>query len=66
MKYQSILVTQRGGPETLQIVESDLRPLKASEARLRVLAAAVSLPDVEVLRPLALPAQPTPCSKVAR
>jgi NADPH:quinone reductase-like Zn-dependent oxidoreductase len=47
MKYKRILVTQRGGPETLQIVESDLRPPAAREARVQVLAAAVSLPDVE-------------------
>jgi hypothetical protein len=38
-----------------QIVENDLPPPKASEARFRVLAA-VFLPDVEALRPLALPA----------
>jgi NADPH:quinone reductase-like Zn-dependent oxidoreductase len=31
----------------LQIVEEDLRPPEAGEARVRVLAAAVSLPDVE-------------------
>ena len=47
MKYRSILVTQRGSPEILQIVEKDLRPPKASEVRVRVLAAAVALPDVE-------------------
>ncbi|MBM4459026.1 MAG: hypothetical protein FJ011_14905 [Chloroflexi bacterium] len=46
-KYKRLLVTQRGGPETLRIVENDLRPPAASEVRIRVLAAAVSLPDVE-------------------
>lgn len=48
MRYRRILVTQRGGPETLHIVENDLRPPAAGEVRVRVLAAAVSLPDVEV------------------
>ena len=66
MKYESILVTQRGGPEMPQIVENDLRPPKASEARFRLLAAAVFLPDVEALRPLALPPSPTPCSIAGR
>jgi NADPH:quinone reductase-like Zn-dependent oxidoreductase len=47
MKYKRLVVTQRGGPEMLQIVEDDLRPPSASEARVHVLAAAVSLPDVE-------------------
>lgn len=47
MSYKSVLVTQRGGPEVLQIVENELRPPKEGEVRIRTLAAAVSLPDVE-------------------
>lgn len=47
MKYKSVMATQRGGPDTLQIVEKDLRPPEPNEVRVRVLAAAVSLPDVE-------------------
>lgn len=47
MNYKSILVTKRGGPEVLQIVENELRPPRPGEVRIRVLAAAVSLPDVE-------------------
>jgi NADPH:quinone reductase-like Zn-dependent oxidoreductase len=47
MKYKRLVVTQRGGPEMLQIVEDDLRPPSAGETRVQVLAAAVSLPDVE-------------------
>ncbi len=47
MKYRRLVVTQRGGPETLQIIEDELRPPAAGEARVQVLAAAVSLPDVE-------------------
>lgn len=30
--YQSLVVTRRGGPETLQFVEHDLRPPAAGEA----------------------------------
>jgi NADPH:quinone reductase-like Zn-dependent oxidoreductase len=47
LNYKSILVTKRGGPEALEIVENDLRLPKAGEVRIRVLASAVSLPDVE-------------------
>jgi NADPH:quinone reductase-like Zn-dependent oxidoreductase len=50
MKYRSILVSQHGGPEVLQIVEKELRPPAAGEARIRVLAASVSRPDVTVRR----------------
>jgi NADPH:quinone reductase-like Zn-dependent oxidoreductase len=47
LSYKSVLVTQRGGPEVLQVVEKALRPPKEGEVRVRTLAAAVSLPDVE-------------------
>jgi len=48
MKYKSIVVTQRGGLEALQIVENDLRPPLAGEARIRVLATAVCQDDVAI------------------
>jgi len=47
MKYKSVIVTKRGGPEVLQIIEKDLRPPSTGETRIKILAAAVSLPDVE-------------------
>jgi NADPH:quinone reductase-like Zn-dependent oxidoreductase len=47
MKYKSLIVTQRGGPEVLQIIENDLRQPSTREVRIKILAAAVSLPDVE-------------------
>jgi NADPH:quinone reductase-like Zn-dependent oxidoreductase len=47
MKYRRIVVAQRGGPEVLRVVEEDLRPPAAREARVQVLAAAVSLPDID-------------------
>jgi len=47
MKYKSVTVTQRGGPEVLQVVENELREPSAHEARLKVIAAPVSLPDVQ-------------------
>ena len=46
MKYKSVIVTQNGGPEVLQIIENEMRPPKAGEARIRVLAAAVCRPDI--------------------
>jgi NADPH:quinone reductase-like Zn-dependent oxidoreductase len=47
MSYKSIIVTKRGGPEVLQVVESDLRAPSDREARIKVLAVPVCLPDVE-------------------
>lgn len=54
MKYKSIQVSHHGGPEVLQIVEKDLRPPTKGEVRIKVLAAAVSRPDVTVRRGEAL------------
>jgi NADPH:quinone reductase-like Zn-dependent oxidoreductase len=54
MKYKSVQVSRYGGPEVLQVVEKDLRPPAAGEVRLKVLAAAVSRPDVTVRRGEAL------------
>jgi NADPH:quinone reductase-like Zn-dependent oxidoreductase len=47
MRYRGVVVTKRGGPEALQVVEKDLRAPSAGEARIRVLATPVCLPDVE-------------------
>ncbi len=47
MKYRTIRVPERGGPEVMQIVENDLRLPMNKEIRVKVLAASVSLPDVE-------------------
>jgi len=46
MKYRSVVVTRIGGPEVLQVVENDLRAPAAGEVRIKVLAAAVSRPDI--------------------
>jgi NADPH:quinone reductase-like Zn-dependent oxidoreductase len=46
MKYKSVDVTARGGPEVLQIVEHDLRLPAAGEARIKILAAPVCAPDI--------------------
>lgn len=47
MKYECVIATRRDGPEALQVVERELHPPKAHELRIKVLAAPVSLPDVE-------------------
>ena len=47
MKYKSVIVTQRGGPEFLQVIENDLRAPSAREARIKILATPVCLPDVQ-------------------
>jgi NADPH:quinone reductase-like Zn-dependent oxidoreductase len=46
MKYKSIVVTERGGPEKLAIVENDLRLPEGGEARIKILAAAVVQDDI--------------------
>lgn len=47
MRYKSVVATRRGGPEVLEIVENDLRAPSPGEARIKVLAVPVCLPDVE-------------------
>jgi NADPH:quinone reductase-like Zn-dependent oxidoreductase len=46
MKYKSVIVTRRGSPEVLKIVENELRPPSAGEARIKILATSVSGPDI--------------------
>jgi len=48
MKYKSIVVTERGGPEVLKVVENELRPPSAGEARVKILATPVTQDDVAV------------------
>jgi NADPH:quinone reductase-like Zn-dependent oxidoreductase len=45
MKYRSVIVTRRGGPEVLQVVENDLRAPSAGEVQIKVLATPVCGPD---------------------
>jgi NADPH:quinone reductase-like Zn-dependent oxidoreductase len=47
MKFQRVTVTKRGGPQALHVEEVDLRQPSTNEVRVRILAAPVSLPDVE-------------------
>jgi NADPH:quinone reductase-like Zn-dependent oxidoreductase len=47
MRYKSVIVTQRGGPEFLKVVENPLRNPQPGEVRIKNLSASVSLPDVE-------------------
>lgn len=54
MNYKTFLVSRYGGPEELQLVERHLRAPAQDEARIRVLAATVSRPDVSVRRGEAL------------
>ncbi|MFX1520999.1 MAG: medium chain dehydrogenase/reductase family protein [Promethearchaeota archaeon] len=46
MKYKSIIVTRRGSPEVLKIIENDLRPPSAGEAQIKILATAVCQDDI--------------------
>ena len=46
MRYTRIIVTHYGGPEALRVVEDECPEPKDGEARVSVLAASVSLPDL--------------------
>jgi NADPH:quinone reductase-like Zn-dependent oxidoreductase len=46
MKYKSVIVTRRGPPEVLQVIENDLRPPQEGEVRVKVLATLVCGPDI--------------------
>src|SRR5512134_2237584 len=46
MRYTRIIVTHYGGPDALQVLEEECPAPRVGEARVRVLAAGVSLPDV--------------------
>jgi NADPH:quinone reductase-like Zn-dependent oxidoreductase len=48
MKYKSVVVTERGGPEVLKIVENDLHAPAAGEARIKILATPVCQDDIAV------------------
>ena len=48
MKYKAVVVTQRGGPEQLKIVEKERRLPSGDEALIRVLATPVCQDDVAV------------------
>src|SRR5512134_989567 len=50
MKYRSVVAAQFGGPEVLKVIENDLRPPHAAEARIKILASAVCRPDISVRR----------------
>ena len=58
MKYTRIVVTHDGGPDALQVTEEECPEPKDGEARVRVLAAGVSMPD-SMAREGIHPATPT-------
>jgi NADPH2:quinone reductase len=46
MRFRRVVVTRRGGPEVLRIVEEDVREPAPGEVRIRTLAAGVSFADI--------------------
>ena len=46
MNYKSVIVTARGGPEVLQVVENELLPPGKGKVRIKILAAPVCAPDI--------------------
>lgn len=47
MKYKSVMAVRRGGPQVLRVVENELREPSDREARIKVLATPVCLPDIQ-------------------
>jgi len=63
LRHTRIIVTHYGGPDALRVVEEECPEPKSGEARVRVLAAGVSLPDImarEGIHPEAPPVPFTP------
>ncbi len=50
MKYRSVVITRKGSPEVLKVIENDLRAPLAGEARIRILATGVGRTDVVMRR----------------
>jgi NADPH:quinone reductase-like Zn-dependent oxidoreductase len=46
MKYKSIVITKKGGPEVLKVAENDLREPNASEVRIKILYTGIGATDV--------------------
>jgi NADPH:quinone reductase-like Zn-dependent oxidoreductase len=46
MQYRSVVITERGSPQVLQVIENDLREPTSGEARIKILATGVGLTDV--------------------
>lgn len=46
MKYKSVIVTSRGSPDVLKIIENDLRAPSAREMRIKILATPVCADDI--------------------
>ncbi|MBK6007283.1 zinc-binding dehydrogenase [Ramlibacter ginsenosidimutans] len=59
MKNMRVVVTRYGGPDVLSLIEEECPEPKPDEARVRVLAAGVSLPDV-MMREGIHPEKPVP------
>ena len=54
MMFRSIIAKEVGGPEVLQIVETDLIPPTGKEVWIEVLAVPICLPDIQARYALSL------------
>lgn len=50
MQYKSVVITKRGSPQVLQVIENDLREPTSGEVRIKILATGVGLTDVAMRR----------------
>ena len=60
MKNRRVLITRRGGPEVLKLVEDDLSDPKPGEVQVKILATGVSFADLLMRHGLYRPVPPLP------
>ena len=48
MKYKSVIISKRGGPEVLQVIENDFRKLANSEVLIKIQACAIGGTDISM------------------
>ena len=46
MKYKSVIITKKGPPGVLKVIENDLRSPLAGEARIKIIATGVGRTDI--------------------
>jgi NADPH:quinone reductase-like Zn-dependent oxidoreductase len=50
MKYKSVIITGKGSPDVLKVVDNDLREPASHEARVKILATGVGRTDIVMRR----------------
>ncbi len=62
MKYKRVVISRKGGPEVLQVIEEDLPEPASGEVRVKVSATGVAFADVAARKGMYPTAPPIPFS----